>query len=125
VTKGLRRFTGTGETGEFAIQESGFHPQAGYGFKYTDEKYAFWFYVDFQQSEGSKGYRLFVKHATSERFAGGIPIVGRKDQTAIEENIRRYFERFDFVGQEISPSNPAPPVLFAWMLPNDDDDSTR
>jgi hypothetical protein len=109
-------YKAVGRTGEYFIEKSGYHPQAGEAFSYVDEKYRFWFYVEFCPGEDQENYRLRIKDATTERFEGWLPSVAIQDQKAIEDNIRSYFNAFDLFGCEITASNPAPIIEFTWML---------
>src|SRR5215211_6955290 len=105
--------TAMGKTGEFTIETDGYHPEAGDAFVYKDQKHNFWFYAGLGDT---KELELVVNRATTGRFSGYTPQIDSNDQSAIEENIQKYFESFDLLGREITPSNPAINLRFVWTI---------
>jgi hypothetical protein len=118
-------FRAVGRDGEYEIKSNGYHPQAGDGYIYKDERYHFWFYVKLkrqahEEQNQASGYDLVVTDASVKRFSGAEPSIVPKDQVSIEENIRHYFERVDIIGRPITHTNPGPRhVLFTWNLRHD------
>jgi hypothetical protein len=102
---------------ECVIESSGYHPQAGEAFSYKDQKREFWFYVEFVASpDNERDYTLIINDASTGRFAGVLPQVDAEGRAEIERNIRSHFGRFGIMGNPVSPSNPAPVVIFTWAL---------
>ena len=107
-------------TGEYNIKKGGYHPQAGYGFRYRDQKYDFWFHVQLEKRV-SPDYDLVIRTASVNRFSGADPVVARQDVPVIEDNIRRHFGNVSLFGGPRTSANPAPSrIVFAWRFRHDD-----
>ena len=83
-------FTAIGPSGEYSIERDGYHPQAGMAFLYEDDKYTFYFYVEDKVDMTRWEMTLIVKHASTQRFNMGTPVIGHGDKSIIEQNIERY-----------------------------------
>jgi hypothetical protein len=104
----------SGPTGEYTIESSGVHPQAGWAYLYKDNKYTFYFYIDLKPGTPQPGkLTLVVQHLSNERFGGGRPVIDRGDVSTIEENIRHYLTT---VSYRPRPPEPVPTVTFTWRV---------
>jgi len=111
----MTTFTSVGETGEFIIATDGYHPDFGRAFHYKDQNYEIWFYVRWKPLSDGR-VELSVWFASTGRFEGVNSSISASHVRVVEENIRRYFEAFDLLGEPIGPTNPAGPIKFDWRL---------
>jgi hypothetical protein len=112
-------FAGIGQTGRFEIRPGGHHPELGDSFHYEDPNHQFWFYTLFKVPPEIPEPTLFVDYSTVREYAGPRPNLGKGDLATIEQNIRDYFERFNFIGRPIRESDPVSKIIFSWRFPLD------
>jgi len=111
----MRTFTSVGETGEYSIAKNGYSPDLGNAFHYKDQNCEFWFYVRWKPLSDGR-VELSVWNASARRMERFGFDASALNIRVVEENIRRYFEAFDLLGEPIGPTNPAGPIKFDWRL---------